>query len=85
MGSRQYQGTAAYEADRSMRWLKAIHRIDPNGPIRSAEPVRRLFQELADTKAWQDPVAEVGELKAREVLRQRLAATTSLHRTLSKR
>ena len=29
---------------------------------------------MADTKAWKDLVAEVGEQKARDVLKQRLAA-----------
>jgi len=33
-----------------------------------------FIAKMADTQAWQDLVAEVGEQQAREVVRQRLAA-----------
>jgi len=33
-----------------------------------------FIARMADTQAWQDLVAEVGEQQAREVLKQRLAA-----------
>ena len=33
-----------------------------------------FIARMADTKAWQDLVAEVGEPKARDVVKQRLAA-----------
>ena len=56
-------------------WLDP--RNDRKTPFSDAELdvlAEDFIARMADTKAWQDLVAEVGELKAREVLKQRLAA-----------
>ena len=56
-------------------WLDP--RNDRKTPFSDAELdvlAEDFIARMEETKAWQDLVAEVGELKAREVLKQRLAA-----------
>ena len=56
-------------------WLDS--RNDRKAPFTDAELdvlVDDFIARMADTQAWQDLVAEVGEQQAREVVKQRLAA-----------
>jgi hypothetical protein len=56
-------------------WLNP--RNDRKTPFTDAELyvlVDDFIARMADTQAWQDLVAEVGEQQAREVVKQRLAA-----------
>ena len=63
------------QLDAKPAWLNP--RNDRKAPFSDAELnvlADDFIAGMADTKAWKDLVAEVGQRKAREVLKQRLAA-----------
>ena len=63
------------QPDKEPSWLDPCN--DRKSPFTDAELdvlADDFIARMADTKAWQDLVAEVGEPKARDVLKQRLAA-----------
>jgi hypothetical protein len=63
------------EASPAPDWLDPRH--DRKAPYTDAELdifADDFIARMSDTTAWKTLVAEVGELKAREVLKQRLAA-----------
>lgn len=63
------------QTDAVPSWLDP--RNDRKTPFSNAELqllAEDFIASMADTQAWQDLVAEVGDPQAREVLKQRLAA-----------
>jgi hypothetical protein len=60
------------QASSEPSWLDP--RNDRKTPFTDADLADDFIARMADTQAWQDLVAEVGEQQAREVVKQRLAA-----------